>query len=90
MYIISEVLYAEIPQKREGKSVTIAGWKNPPVQLSAFSPWPSTGEDVYTTSGNYELSFVIFYTTPPLVFNTVVPTSLSSLRARVLSNVEFR
>ena len=43
-----------------------------------------------TTSGNYELSFVTFYTTPPYSFDTVVPTYLSSLRARVLSNVEFR
>ena len=52
MYITSEVLYAENPPgtgekslNREGeKSVTIAGRKNPPVRLSAFSPWPSTGD----------------------------------------------
>ena len=41
-----------------------------------------------TTSGNYELSFSTFYTTPPH-FNAVVPTSLSSLRVRVLSNVQI-
>ena len=102
MYIISEVLYAEIlrgpggkiPQKREGKSVTIAGWKNPPVQLSAFSPWPSTGEDVYFTQHKTQPRVIMNlvsppFTLPPPHFNAVVPTPLSSLRVRVLSNVQI-
>ena len=85
----------KIPQQRGGK-IRDYSWKEKSastikriLSLAFYGGGRILHTAQDTTSGNYELSFLHFLHYPPPPFNAVVPTSLSSLRVRVLSNVKI-